>query len=81
MSTASLEFLPNGTCQGLYTEAIDLAVLGKLKVNRLSYVEFNSFFQKWFVMNQRKKIVFVSQSRAACLEWEQQHYDQLIKAE
>jgi hypothetical protein len=71
---AALLFLPDGTAQGLYTEAIDLSALGRLTVRRASSIEFDNATQAWWVRLPKLGRVYCSPSRATCLEWEQQHF-------
>ena len=72
--TATLVFHPDGTAQGLYTEAIDLALLGRLTVKRASRVEFNEQIQRWQVRTLRGRTLFGAPTRRQCLEWEEQHF-------
>ena len=72
--TATLVFHPDGTAQGLYTEAIDLTLLGHLTVKRASRVEFNDARQCWQVRTMGGRTLFSAPTRQRCLEWEQQHF-------
>jgi hypothetical protein len=69
---ASLAFLPDGTVQGLYTEAISLGAIGRLKIERLSSIEFDHPAQVWRVFDRRGRGLFASPSRSECLRWEQE---------
>ena len=70
----TLVFLPNGICQGLYTEAIDLSQLGRLRVERASSIEFDNDKQAWWVRLPRLGRVYCSPSRENCLRWEEQYF-------
>ncbi len=72
---AALLCLPDGRCQGLYTEAIDLSTLGRLTVKRASALEFDDATQAWWVRLPKLGRVYCSPSRATCLKWEQQYFD------
>ncbi len=63
----------DGTAQCFYTEAIDLAELGRLEVRRATVIEFNNEQQLWEVVDEYGEILFQHASRAACLGWEQEH--------
>lgn len=71
---AQLLVYPNGTVFGLHTEAIDLATLGVLAVQRASLVEFDEASQRWRVHDSNLLCIYSSPSRAACLSWEHHHF-------
>jgi hypothetical protein len=68
----TLFFLPDGTVQGIYTEMIDLLCLGRLRVERVSTIEFDNTAQLWRVVNRAGQCVFDSTSRGQCVKWEQE---------
>jgi hypothetical protein len=68
-----ISFHIDGTAQCLWTEALPLHELGRLEITRATNLEFNNATQQWEVMDRRGKVRFISKSRSACLEWEQQH--------
>lgn len=73
MKTAVLQFAPDGSARGLWTEAIDLAQLGDLKVKRASRIEFNNARSLWEVTIDGCRVPsFEASSRQACLDWEHQ---------
>lgn len=72
---AWLLVLPDGSAQGLYTEAIDLSSLGRLQLRRASSIEFDNQTQVWWVRLPKLGRVHCSPSRATCLRWEQQHFE------
>lgn len=72
--TATLVFTPDGTAHGLYTEAIDLTLLGRLTVKRASRVEFSEKGQCWEVRTLRGRLIFSAPTRQQCLDWEQRHF-------
>lgn len=63
---------PAGTVEGLYTEAIDLATIGRLRIERASTVEFDNPAQVWRVFDRRGRGRFASPSREECLRWEEE---------
>ena len=71
MKTITLHVQEDGTVCGLYTEAIDLAALGNLRIERASSIEFDNPSQLWRVFDRRGRCVFSDPSREACLGWEQ----------
>ena len=73
---ARLDFLPDGSVQGVYTEAIDLGLLGRLKIERASSIEFDNTRQVWRVFDRKGRGVFSSASRSACLRWEEEHINE-----
>ena len=76
MSTIVLKFNPSGLGECLYTELIDLSSIGSLEIHRATTVEFDPEKQKWEVRDRNKVLLFTNKSRAVCLAWEQQHFNQ-----
>jgi hypothetical protein len=74
MTTATLLILPDGTVHGLYTEAIDLAALGTLNIERASTIEFDNRSQLWRVCHQDGHRLYSSASRIDCQRWEQEFF-------
>ena len=74
MRTVTLCILADGTVQGLYTEAIDLASLGPLRIRCATRIEFDNPAQLWRVFNRRGRCLYASPSRAQCLSWEQDYF-------
>lgn len=72
---AVLTFDPDGTAQGLYTEAIPLHELGRLCVRRASTIEFDDAIQKWVVRSPEGAELYQSPSRQQCLDWEREFYN------
>ena len=73
MNTSIISFHPDGTAQCLWTEALPLHELGRLEIHRATNIEFNNATQHWEVKDRKGKVRFISRSRSACLEWEQQY--------
>ena len=74
MNITTLCVLPDGTVQGLYTEAIDLTTLGSLRIRRATSLEFDNPAQVWRVFDRRGRCLYSSPSRAHCLSWEQEYF-------
>jgi hypothetical protein len=74
-AVASLIFTTKGQVRGSYTEFIDLASLGKLKVSRATRIEFDNATQEWRVKDMKGKTLFTSPSRQDCLDWEHRHLE------
>ena len=75
MKTAVLKFDPTGNGHCLYTEAIDLSLLGALEIVRASSIEFNNATQQWEIKSPEGMLLFSDPSRHACLDWEQQYFN------
>ena len=75
MKTAVLKFDPTGNGHCLFTEAIDLSVLGALEIVRASSIEFNNATQQWEVNSPERVLLFGNSSRQACLDWELQYFN------
>ena len=74
MTNATLRFNPGGHVQCLYTEAIDLHALGRLKIVRATVILFCEKSQEWKVRCATTgKLLLSDPSREACLEWERQN--------
>ena len=75
MKTAVLKFDPAGNGHCLFTEAIDLSVLGALEIVRASNIEFNNATQQWEVKSPEGVLLHSDSSRQACLDWERQYFN------
>ncbi|MEI7911834.1 MAG: hypothetical protein WCK77_19560 [Verrucomicrobiota bacterium] len=74
MTNATLRFNPGGSIDCLYTEAIDLRVLGRLQVFRATDIRFCGKCQLWKVRCATTgKLLLSDPSREACLAWERQN--------
>ncbi len=73
---AVLTFTPDGLGHGLYTETVDLAALGALKIERASTIEFNGRMQQWEVRlaSSPHVVSYSNPSRQACLDWEHKFF-------
>lgn len=70
----TLRFTPGGHIDCLYTEAIDLRALGRLRVVRATDIRFNPATQQWDVHDaDTGAVLFSHSSRTNCLHWEQQN--------
>lgn len=67
----NVSFRPDGTGCCLWTDLIPLHEIGRLEITRASNIEFNNEHQHWEVKDQRGRLRFFSNSRSACLDWEQ----------
>lgn len=72
----ALIITPEGLCECLYTEVIDLSVLGALAVARATNIIFDNASQEWTVQDIDGNALFSDGSRAECLEWEREHLEQ-----
>ena len=75
MNPSVLTFQPGGTVTGLYTEAIPLAALGALHIQRLTSIEFNDSTQQWEVKDRAGTLLFAHPSREQCLTWEHRRFN------
>ena len=75
MNRLVLRIDPAAQVHCFYTEAIDLAQIGRLEVRRASTVEFNDNNQQWEVRNPAGLLLYSHPSRATCLAWEQEHLE------
>jgi hypothetical protein len=75
MNTHIISFKNDGSAHCLWTEALPLHEIGKLKITRASTIEFNNTNQRWEVKDGKKKIRFFAKSRALCLAWEHQQFN------
>ena len=71
-----LSFGPDGRVICLYSDLIDLRTIGRLKVRRLTHIEFDSERQYWRVRDRTGFAMFNSPSRTECLDWEQRYFTQ-----
>lgn len=78
MKTLILTFNPHGTGRCLYTDAIPLHTLGRLRIRRFTQIEFNETTQEWEVYDMNNQILHVFHARQACLDWEQDHFNARI---
>ena len=76
MKATVLTFKPDGMVVGIYTEAIPLAAIGTLKINRLTEIEFNNSTQEWEARNRIGTVLFSNASRQRCLDWEHREFNQ-----
>ena len=66
-----LSFDASGVGHCLWNEAVPLAEIGTLTVERASSVEFNPATQQWEVRwPDSPSVVFSHASRAECIRWE-----------
>ena len=71
----ALIITPAGLCECLYTEAIDLSVLGTLTVARATNIGFDNASRQWTVRDMGGNALFSDGSRETCLEWERRHLE------
>lgn len=74
MNPVTLNITADGWVRCLWTEAIELAALGRLQVARAAAIEFDNEKQVWGVFNGYGQCLFSHPSRDECLRWEQQHF-------
>ena len=71
-----LTFTGNGEGHCLYTEAIELAAIGRLTIRRATTIEFNPESQQWEVRDAGGALLHTHPSREQCLAWEHRHFNQ-----
>jgi hypothetical protein len=69
----TLAFKPDGTAHCLWTEALPLFELGRLQLTRAGNIELNNATRHWEVQDRKGRVWFIAESRAACLEWEDEN--------
>ena len=75
MNALVLKFDSSGAGHCLYSELIDLRLVGPLDIQRAANIEFNPAIQQWEVRDRDGQILHSHRSRAICLAWEQQHFN------
>lgn len=70
---------PDGTVEGLHTDAIPLYALGKLIIKRATTIEFCNIRQKWIVALPSGRNVFSHVSRQKALTWERKYCENLLQ--
>lgn len=71
---STLRFHSGGSVDCLYTEAIDLRVLGRLQVFRATDIRFNPTNQQWDVCCATTgSLLHSDPSRESCLQWEREN--------
>lgn len=71
--SAALIITQDGAVECLYTEAIDLSLLGPLQIRRATDIAFDNTLQRWTVRDGGNRELYSHCSREACLEWERDH--------
>lgn len=70
----TLRFDPIGQVDCLYTDAVELSTLGRLKIVRATEITFNPDTQKWDTRNpSTAEVLFSHPSRQECLRWEHEN--------
>ncbi len=77
MSAHAIRFDTDGTATALWTEALPLAELGDLQVNRASEIEYSNTLGLW-VCRINGEVLCLSKSRQFCLDFEHRHINGLI---
>ena len=72
----SVTFTPNGLGHGIHTEAIDLAQIGPLHIERATTIEFDNQAQCWIVRDQTGFDMYHSPSRETALAWERRYLEE-----
>ena len=76
MTPHVLTFTESGEGHCLYTEAIELAAIGRLSLRRATSIEFDATGQQWEVRDASGALLHAHPSREVCLAWEHQHFNQ-----
>ncbi len=71
--SAALIVTTAGVVESLYTEAVDLSLLGSLSVKRATDIAFDDAAQQWKVRDMDGRELYGHGSREACLDWEREH--------
>ena len=71
----ALTFTSDGLGHGLYTEVVDLSLIGELRIERATTIEFDNSAQYWRVRDNTGFAMFNSPSRQKCLDWERQYFN------
>jgi len=75
MSAVALIFTRDGAGHGLYTEVVDLGLIGPLNVERATTIEFDNTIRYWRVRDRTGFALFNSPSRQECLDWERRYLE------
>ena len=78
MAEISITVAPDGTVRCLWTEAVPLQELGRLKLQRACSIEFDNHAQAWRVFDAMGDCLYCSPSRETCLAWERRHLDWVL---
>ena len=75
-----IDFLNDRSCRCLHSDLIPLQSIGTLTVRRASNVLFDEHRQEWFVITATAPVkeLFHHPSRAECLKFEEENFEQLI---
>ena len=76
MTPHGVTFTGNGDGHCLYTEAIELAAIGRLVIRRATTIEFSETSQQWEVRDAGGALLHTHPSREVCLTWEHRHFNQ-----
>jgi hypothetical protein len=66
-----------GVILTLWTDLIDLRLLGDCEVERASTIDFDHATQKWVVRVEHSEL-FTHESREVCLQWEHDNEDTIL---
>ena len=78
MAEISITITPDGIVQCLWTEAVPLHELGRLKLQRAYSIEFDNPAQAWRVFDPKGHCLYCSPSRETCLAWERQYLNWVL---
>jgi hypothetical protein len=78
MAELSITIAADGTVQCLWTEAVPLHELGRLKLQRACSIEFDNPAQVWRVFDPKGHCLYCSPSRETCLAWERQYLNWVL---
>jgi hypothetical protein len=70
MTDMTLTFTPDGMGRSLYTEVIDLGLIGQLSISRATNIEFDNEKGVWRVYEMAGFPMFTAPARSQCLDWE-----------
>lgn len=77
-NTEAFVIHPDGNVEGLYTDLVDLAALGRLAIRRASSVEWDEARQQWVAITPEGQVIAEGPNRAEVLEAEHDHFVERI---
>lgn len=75
-----IRITPEGKIYGMFPDSMDLRKLGRVKVSRLSHVEFNDRAQAWTIYSclDKRYLMFAFKTRKAALAYERKYMESML---